>query len=601
MKKLALLLSACLSLVLYAQKEMPSSNSNEVLIVDTYRFNDSIYPSEFDLPLRIPPLLSANFGELRSDHFHSGLDFKTQGLTGKPVYAVALGRVSRISVRVQGYGKALYLDHPNGYTSVYAHLESLSPRLDSVLKAAQYTAESYEQNLVFSSGQLPVSRGELLGYSGNTGSSGGPHLHFELRQTESEDPVDPLFWYKDRIKDTRPPLVNALAVYAIEGQGLLLNRNGNFEQKEIIPYAQEGEASLNAKLPSVWGRIALGIKAYSYMNGTNNIYGLSLIRLYLNGEEIFCQDMSRFSFDESRYLNAMVDYEEWTARRSWIMKSYLEPLNLLDIYPVKRNNGFVNINQEQVYRFCYELYDRAGNMTQFCFKLQGREMNISKEDSSLLYFYPAYNNTYTCKDLKLSFPAGSFYNKVPFEYELLPPLNPARPGINNPTSYTGLHKIHNANTALHKAAGLSIKISDDRLREKNWYYLARVLPDGKIEYVPAKYSEGIMEAKIWNLGTYTVLSDSIAPKIFLPQLDKNQKKSLIRIVVLDDESGLDSYRCIIDGRWALFEYDYKTHTLTADLRDGYLNLDAGDHFLQLYVSDKCGNEQYKEWKFTIDK
>ena len=595
-----LVLSACFTLILNAQQEKAVSLEQDVFFVDNYRFKDSILPDYFDLPLRISPYLSANFGELRSDHFHSGLDFKTQGVINKPVYAIAPAFVSRISVREMGFGKALYLDHPNGYTSVYAHLESFSPKLDSIIKTAQYAAESYEQNLILNAGQVAIERGELLGYTGNTGSSGGPHLHFELRHTESEEPVDPMFWYRDRIRDTRPPGILALAIYALDGQGMLQNRAGLRGAKQIIAYSQEGEAAFNAKLPSVWGKIGLGIKAYNYMNGTNNIYGLNKIRLFLNGEEIFQQDISRFSFDESRYLNALTDYAEWVQNRSWIMKSFVEPLNKLDIYPIKANDGYININQEQEYNFLYELYDVSGNKTAFSFKLQGRQMTIPKQDSSELWFYPAYKNSYTSEDIYLEFPAASFYNNVSFEYELRPPLNPSRPGPDKPVSYAGIHQIHNHYTPLHKAALVRMRISEDVLKEKNWYYLARLLPDGKQEYVQATYSKGFMEGRIWNLGSYTVLSDSIPPKIFSPQLEKNQKNSLIRIVVRDDESGIEDYRCTINGRWALFEYDYKSNTLSANLRDSCLELLPHSNLLQIYLKDKCGNQEYREWRFNAE-
>lgn len=601
MKQLALLvLSACFAFILNAQKEKAVLLEKDVFFVHTYRLQDSISPSYFDLPLRIPPYLSANFGELRRDHFHSGLDFKTQGVVDKPVYAIAPAYVSRISVGVKGFGKALYLDHPNGYTSVYGHLSSFSPKLDSIIKTAQYAAESYEQNLIFSDGQIPVERGELIGYSGNSGSSVAPHLHFEIRHTESEEPVDPLFWYRDRIRDTSPPKMLALAIYAFDGQGVLLNRDERLCAKEIIQIGQEGTSGLNSKLPLVWGKIGLGIKAYNYMNGTNNLYGLSRIRLYLNGEEIFQQDISRFSFDESRYLNALVDYGEWVQNRSWIMKSFVEPFNNLDIYPVRINNGYIDVNQERGYDFLYELYDVSGNKSEYRFQLQAKQLTIPQEDTTALFFYPAYKNTYASKDVYLEFPAASFYNKLAFVYDYIPPKNVTNPGLRNHLLYTGIHKIHHPTVPLHKAAFIRIKINEDTLMEKDRYYLAGILPDNKTEYIEATYAKGFMEGKILNFGSYTVLSDSLPPKIFIPQLEKNQKNSLIRILVRDDESGLDTYRCIINAKWVLFEYDYKTNTLTADLKDKQIDLLPVDNLLQIYLKDKCGNENYKEWMFNAE-
>ncbi len=600
MKQFAFILFACFTFILNAQKEKAVLLEQDAFFVHSYRLQDSVSPSYFDLPLRITPYLSANFGELRRDHFHSGLDIKTQGVINKPVYAIAPAFVSRINVREKGFGKAVYLDHPNGYTSVYGHLESFSPKLDSIVKNAQYTAELYEQNLVFSDGQIPVERGELLGYSGNTGSSGGPHLHFEIRHTESEEPVDPLFWYKDRIKDTSPPKMLALAIYAIDGQGILLNLDGRESLKEIIQLGQEGTAVQNSKLPLVWGKIGLGIKAYNYMNGTNNRYGLSRIRLFLNGEEIFQQDIGRFSFDESRYVNSLVDYEEWVQNRSWIMKSFVDPFNKLDIYPVRHNDGYIDINQEQVYHFIYELYDVSGNKAQYSFQLQAKRMAIPQEDTTTLFFYPAYKNTYTSRDIFLEFPEASFYNKLAFGYDYMPPKNVTNPGLRNHRLFTGIHKIHQSTVPLHKAALIRIKINDDVLRDKSHYYLAALLPDNKIEYIEAIYANGFMEGKIPYFGDYTVLSDSLPPKIFLPQLEKNQKNSLIRILVLDDDSGIDTYRCTINGKWALFEYDYKTNTLTADLKDKRIDLLPADNLLQIYVKDKCGNEKYREWLFNAE-
>jgi len=601
MKRLALLvLSACVAFILNAQKDKADLLEQAVLFVQSHRLQDSISPSYFDLPLRISPYLSANFGELREDHFHSGLDFKTQGVINKPVYAIAPGFVSRASVRVKGFGKAVYLDHPNGYTSVYGHLESFSPRLDSIVKAAQYAAESYEQNLLFSDEQIPVERGELIGYSGNTGSSGGPHLHFEIRQTESEDPVDPMFWYKDRIKDTSPPKMLALAIYAIDGQGILLNHGGRLSAKEIIQLGQGGTVAPDSKLPLVWGKIGLGIKAYNYMNGTNNLYGLSRIRLFLDGEEIFQQDIGRFSFEESRYLNALVDYEEWVQNRSWIMKSFVEPFNKLDIYPVKINNGHIDVNQEREYDFTYELYDISGNKAEYRFQLQGKQLPFPQEDTTALFFYPAYKNTYTSKDIYLEFPVASFYNKLAFEYDYTPPNNVKNPGLRNHRLYTGVHKIHHPTVPLHKAAFIRIKINDDILSEKNRYYLVRILSNNKIEYIEATYTEGFMEGEILNFGNYVVLGDSLPPKIFHPQLEKNQNNTLIRILVRDDESGLDTYRCTINAKWVLFEYDYKTNTLTADLRDERIGLLPVGNLLQIYVKDKCGNENYREWMFNAE-
>ena len=319
--------------------------------------------ADFRLPMRIPPVLSANFGELRSDHFHSGLDFKTQGVIGKSIYSVADGHVSRISVRKYGYGKALYIDHPNGYTSVYAHLEYLSPRLDSVLRAAQYEEKSYEVNLFFDTDELPVKQGEWIAMSGNTGGSGGPHLHFEIRDTQSEDVMDPLLWYAPYIKDLAKPRIQALAVYQFAPEAHQSAPGDCLSPRTKKSIVNIADNQLQGTLPKVWGNIALGLKAYDYMSDTHNIYGVQLIRLFLDDKEIFRQDLSRFSFDNTRYINYITDYEEWALHRSWIMRSYF-PHN---------GQGIVNISEEKDYHFRYELSDRHGNTQVFRFTLRGEK------------------------------------------------------------------------------------------------------------------------------------------------------------------------------------------------------------------------------------
>ena len=150
------------------------------------------YPQDyFQSPLEIPLILSGTFAELRSNHFHSGLDIKTQQQSGLKVMAAASGFVSRIKVSHFGYGKALYITHPNGYTTVYAHLQNFNPEIDAYIKHRQYKNESYEIELFPKAGELLVNNGDIVAYSGNTGGSGGPHLHFEIRNKQ-EHPMNPM-------------------------------------------------------------------------------------------------------------------------------------------------------------------------------------------------------------------------------------------------------------------------------------------------------------------------------------------------------------------------------------------------------------------------
>lgn len=534
---------------------------------------------DFQLPLRIPPVLSANFGELRSDHFHSGLDFKTQGVVGKSVHSIADGYVSRIGVRKYGYGKALYIDHPNGYTSVYAHLEYLSPRLDSVLRAAQYQAASYEINLLFEAGELPVTAGEIIAYSGNTGSSGGPHLHFEIRDTKSEEVIDPLLWYAPYIKDQVKPRIQALAMYHFDEED---DRSASAD-KNIIPVVGN---QLQSALPTAWGKVAFGVKAYDYMSDTHNIYGVQLLRLFLDDVEIFRQDLSRFSFDDTRYINYITDFEEWALRRSWIMRSFF-PHN---------GQGIVDINQERAYRFRYELSDRHGNVCVLPFVVQGRKPQVEETGAATenqdtqpqryRRLYPDFQNDLLYKDAFIRIPAGSLYETLDFRYHCT-----EREG------YSPVYHLGKAGTPLHQKIDIALAVTNDVLENPQQYYLAYRNHKNEWEYVSARYENGWMLASVNRLGDYTILSDTISPKISLTNIDNVLKNDLIRILVRDEASDIAKYQVYIDGKWALFEDDYKRDAIFYRIDGVALQRDGREHHLKVKVWDHCGNCTEKETLF----
>ena len=271
-------------------------------------FIQTISAQQLRQPFDFPILLSGNFGELRNNHFHSGIDFKTQGVEGKPIHAVQDGYVSRISVSPWGYGNGLYLTHPDGTTTVYGHLQRFAPSIARYIKTQQYEQESFNVNLFLDPDQLPVKKGEIVAYSGNTGSSGGPHLHFEVRDTESEEVLDPIEYFKEKITDTRAPKIQGILVCPQPGKGVV---NGSSRKLELKPVtAKNGKQTITGKIEA-WGEIGLAVKAYDYMDNTTNIYGVKDITLRQDSQIIYHSNLNRFAFDETRYLNSYVDYEEW--------------------------------------------------------------------------------------------------------------------------------------------------------------------------------------------------------------------------------------------------------------------------------------------------
>ncbi len=281
-------------------------------------------------PMDIPLLLSGNFGELRSNHFHSGLDFKTKGITGIPVKAVQDGYISRINISPWGYGRALYVTHPDGTKSVYGHLNHFVKSIETFACDSQYIKEKFQVELYPQPSQFPVKQGDIIAYSGNTGGSGGPHLHFEIRDAATDDIYDPLPYYKDRIRDNVSPEIRGLMIFPQIGTGIV---DGETQNQEIrITKNKAGKTIVTPERNTAWGNIGIGVKAYDRMSGTSNIYLPQKISLEVDGIEVFAQSMDNFSFAELRYLNSLISFDEWVNRKPFFMKSYIEPGNRLKIF-----------------------------------------------------------------------------------------------------------------------------------------------------------------------------------------------------------------------------------------------------------------------------
>jgi len=559
-----------------------SQTFKKILTNTSYIEVSGINPNDFDLPMHIPALLSGNFGELRNNHFHSGLDFKTQGGIGRPVYAPADGWVSRIRISAYGFGYALYVDHPNGFTTVYGHLSRYSLPIDSYAKELQYKNEQFELDTIIKRGKIPVKRGQIIAYSGNSGGSVAPHLHFEIRDTKTEETIDPLIWFSNRLRDNIAPRCQLIAMYALEDEGVM--SSGANRATISTTEKAKGTWSLIGKAPTAWGKIGLGLKAYDYMNQTSNTYGVCLIRLFLENEEIFRQDLSHFSFAQTRYINSLTDYEAWLKNDIFIMKSFLDPGNKLNVYPLIKNRGYINIDEEKIYHFRYELRDRAGNISEIRFDIQGKKQAIPKArqgNNPMNLWFP---NHFIRKDIELSIPIGTLCKNIDFKYEQ-----------ESSSGYSDIYKLHNIYTPLYQAIPVLIRIQKDILPNKKSYYLAKQDKYGHYKYSGGTYSKGMIQANIREFGNYTVMADTVSPKITGINLENAVKNRLFRIRIYDYLSGIQSWRGTIDGVWVLFEYDYKTATLTYKF-DNRLTKEK-NHKLILNVKDACGNENCLEYQF----
>ena len=543
--------------------------------------NNTAEAQQLRKPMDIPVLLSGNFGELRSNHFHSGIDFKTQGVEGKPIHSVQDGYVSRISVSPWGYGNGLYITHPDGTTTVYGHLQKFSQKITAYLKEKQYEQESFNVNLSLTPDELPVKEGELVALSGNTGSSGGPHLHFEVRDTETEEPMDPIEYYKDLIKDTQAPKIQGIMVYSRPGKGVV---NGSRRKLELKPVtAKNGKQTLTGKIEA-WGEIGLAVKGYDYMDNTSNIYGIKDITLTADSQVIFHSNLDRFAFDESRYLNSFTDFEEWKEHRSFYIKSFVDPGNRLRFIE-SLNRGILTIDEPRTYHLTYQLADAFGNTTRLSIQIEGKEQPIPEvdtENTELFHWWS--DNRFGAKGIRLTIPKGNLYDDLYFRYSVK----------EDSTALGATHILHNKPVAFHKSAKLSLRLQTDTLENKQQYGIVR-LQNGRRSWTGGVYRNGWVDADIKEMGSYTLGQDLVPPTITPLNPATWVSKQAIALRLSDNLSGVQTYRGEIDGQYVLFEMNSKS-VITYHFDKE--RLARGKHTLKLVVTDACGNQSTYTYPFT---
>jgi murein DD-endopeptidase MepM/ murein hydrolase activator NlpD len=545
-------------------------------VVNSQNSPDSANIREWRNPFNFPVLLSGSFAELRSDHFHAGIDFKTQNVEGKPVHAVQDGYVSRIVVSPWGYGNALYLNHPNGTTTVYGHLQRFANRIAAYVKEQQYAQESFAVDLTLTPEQFPVQKGQSIALAGNTGSSAGPHLHFEIRNTETGMLYDPLEYYKEQTTDTRPPKIEGFMVYPMEGRGVV---NGSSRKKELkLLTTKNGKQAPSAEIEA-WGDIALAVKAYDYMNGTSNIYGVRRLAMAIDSQVVFSSNTDCFLPAETRYINSFIDYEEWKEHRAFFMKTFVEPGNRLSFIK-HANRGVIRIDEERTYRVVFRLRDLFGNLTQYTLAIKGKKQDIPAPFTEGEYFHWKSENRFGAKGVRLVIPSGNLYDDIYFRY-----------AVQNTSSPAGVHSLHIPSVPLHNKAQLSLFLQTDTATNKRQYGIVR-MQNKRAFWVGGTYRNGWIDTDIREFGSYTILQD-LRPPLITPVRPATWVGSQrITLRITDALSGVHSYRGEIDGKFALFEFDGKKSLVT--YRFDKTRLEKGKHELVFTLTDACGNRsEYK--------
>ncbi|MCK0160228.1 M23 family metallopeptidase [Allomuricauda sp. F6463D] len=531
------------------------------------------YPQDtFRSPLDIPLVLAGTFGELRSNHFHSGMDIKTQQREGLPIFAIEDGTVTRIKVSHWGYGKALYIAHPNGYTSVYAHLKKFGPEIEEYVKKIQYQKQSYEVEMFPDYGELKVTKGNIIAYSGNTGGSAGPHLHFEIRNSVNGKPTNPLLYGYD-VRDATDPSVLGLFGYPLSNDALI-----NHSAKKIqLNYTRQADGSYLADKVIALGTIGLGINSFDRLDMAANKNGVYAIKQIVNGKVYSEFDFESFSFGETRYINTLIDYAHFYDHRQRIQKCFKEPYNHLSIYKSLYNDGKINIREGMAYNVELLISDLAGNTTKLIIPIEGKkqEIKIAKEDETTDNFVIANKpNNFDLGAAKVFFPANTFYEDFFIKLEK---------GKDTVT-------IHDNSVAAHRNFTISFDPSNYTTEEKKQMFIAHLNSKMRPSYSKTYKRDGSFTTRTRTLGTYTLVRDTIAPKVSPKNFKEKQWLSnynYLSLSITDDLSGIDSYSATLNGKWILMEYEPKTNTITYNFEDNVTNDTECE--LKVTVIDNVGN------------
>jgi len=527
------------------------------------------FVSPFDFPL----LLSGNFGELRANHFHGGVDFKTQGVVGKPIRCIADGYISRVTVTPGGYGQAVYITHDNGLTSVYGHLHQFMTEVGKVVEAYQYENETFAVDLKFGPEQFPLKQGEVFALAGNEGYSFGPHLHMEIRKTDTGEYIDPLQFYTGRIKDTTAPRATHVILYPQAGKGVVAGSS----QKKIVPLNAPGTPV------EAWGKIAAGIKAYDYMDGTSNSYGVRSVTLYVDSVEVFRSTVDGFLPDENRMINAWTDYEEYATRSSWFMRSRILPGNTWRMLQADEDGGVVTINEERPYVFRYVLEDLYGNRRTYRFTVQGKEQAIEPLQRGNHYLKWNQGNVVQQPGMELVIPKGMLYDDVDLNCKV----------IADSLDISFDYQLHDRPVPLHAGCPLVIGVRNYPVTDMSKYYVVRK-HKGRKASAGGYFEEGFMHANIRELGTYSVAIDTVAPRI-VPLNKPQWKTGNIQFKIRDAETGIKEYKVYIDGQFALFKFSSKNARLS-HVHPGRMKKGV-PHRMEVVITDYCGNVAREEFKF----
>ena len=518
------------------------------------------YPKNFfSSPIKMKIAIAGTFGELRNNHFHSGIDIKTKQKKYIPIYATQDGYVSRIKVSTYGFGKALYINHEQGFTTVYAHLEEFQEQIQQKALEEHYRQELYEIDFSLKENEIEVKKGDTIGFSGNTGSSTAPHLHFEIRETKTQKVINPMLFGLP-ILDTSFPIINSILIYYEDGG------KKSFDLKKVNKKNYTITDTINVN-----GPFNIGVNAYDLLDAAPNKNGVYTIQLYLKDSLIFSNTMDMFAFYETKYINSHVDYEYHKNNGVKFQKCFLDPNNKISTnetslnHPIGANLSNGTYNMKLVVG---DSYENNSTLT-FAVRFKKKKENTSQFNKNMINYQQVFE--FQNEECKIYIPNNSLYRNHNFIFEKK---------MDSILPYP-IYKVLDDSIPSHKSFIISIQAEslEKALRQKAMLAKHK---NGRLNCIKSKWQENKIIGKSDEFGEFTIVIDTIKPII----QDLMQNNNSIQLKIEDELSGIKEYRGEIDGEWILMEYDYKTKTIKHTFET---NSDQKNHQFTFTVSDKVGN------------
>jgi len=528
----------------------------------------------FRVPVNLPVSLSGSYGELRATHFHAGIDIRVGGVSGAPLFAAESGYISRISVSPSGYGHALYIDHPNGRTTLYGHMQEFAPAIASWVREQQYSSKSFQVNLNPDKNQFPVKKGDLIGKAGNTGSSGGPHLHFEVRETPTQIPLNPLKEAGIDVPDNMAPEFRKINIYSLSGAYSIP------QAKLLRSLTQAVQDVIN-----VSDTFYVAVAGHDRQNNTGAKLAVSKYSFFLDNNLIYSFVPDKIPFDKGRYINSLVDYQEKMESGLSMIKSWVEPGGDLKSNIEFYQDGLFIIKDKEIHQIRIKLEDEHGNSSERKIRVKrDSTLNHNIEADSLKFrngiimpwFLP---NRFESEGIRFMLPPGALYSSILFKADT----------IKNTISKGKIWRLHNTGTPIHNAARLALKSPYcDSLSAKA--LIASIDKKGGISSAGGVFNNGWIETFTGAFGDFTVVLDTIKPNI-VPSFKDGANltgRSSLKVIISDNLSGINDYNVTVDGAWILTSYDPKNRRLEIELKSDKIKK-GKKHLIEIRVRDNKEN------------